>query len=43
MQNDLLPDAIEMTMRLTNAGFTGIKVEDKQTATSPAAQKGEFY
>jgi ubiquinone/menaquinone biosynthesis C-methylase UbiE len=29
VQNDLLPDAIEMTMLLTNAGFTEIKVEDK--------------
>jgi ubiquinone/menaquinone biosynthesis C-methylase UbiE len=29
VQNDLLPDAIEMTTMLTNAGFTEIKVEDK--------------
>jgi ubiquinone/menaquinone biosynthesis C-methylase UbiE len=28
VQNDLLPDAIEMTILLTNAGFTEIKVED---------------
>ena len=27
-QNDLLPDPIEMTILLTNAGFTEIKVED---------------
>ena len=29
VQNDLLPDAIEMTTILTNAGFTEIIVEDK--------------
>ena len=29
VQNDLLPDAIEMMTLLTNAGFTEIKVEDK--------------
>jgi demethylmenaquinone methyltransferase/2-methoxy-6-polyprenyl-1,4-benzoquinol methylase len=29
MQNDLLPDAIEMMTLLTNAGFTEIRVEDK--------------
>ena len=29
VQNDLLPDAIEMVTLLTNAGFTEIKVEDK--------------
>ncbi|MDD5288653.1 MAG: class I SAM-dependent methyltransferase [Dehalococcoidales bacterium] len=28
VQNDLLPDAIEMTMLLSNAGFTEIQVED---------------
>jgi len=28
VQNDLLPDPIEMMALLTNAGFTGIKVED---------------
>jgi ubiquinone/menaquinone biosynthesis C-methylase UbiE len=28
VQNDMLPDAIEMTMLLTNAGFSGIRVED---------------
>ena len=29
VQNDLLPDAIEMMSLLTHAGFTEIKVEDK--------------
>jgi ubiquinone/menaquinone biosynthesis C-methylase UbiE len=29
VQNDLLPDAIEMMAMLTTAGFTEIKVEDK--------------
>jgi ubiquinone/menaquinone biosynthesis C-methylase UbiE len=29
VQNDLLPDAIEMTTLLSNAGFTEIQVEDK--------------
>jgi ubiquinone/menaquinone biosynthesis C-methylase UbiE len=29
VQNDLLPDAIEMTILLNDAGFTAIKVEDK--------------
>jgi ubiquinone/menaquinone biosynthesis C-methylase UbiE len=29
VQNDLLPDAIEMMALLTNAGFTEVKVEDK--------------
>jgi hypothetical protein len=40
MQNDLLPDAIEMTMRLTNAGFTGIKVEDKTDSYFACCTKG---
>jgi hypothetical protein len=29
IQNDLLPDGIDMLTLLTNAGFTEIKVEDK--------------
>jgi hypothetical protein len=29
VHNDLLPDAIEMTILLTNAGFADIQVEDK--------------
>jgi hypothetical protein len=28
VQNDLLPDAVEMTLLLTKSGFSGIRVED---------------
>ena len=40
VQNDLLPDAIEMTMLLTNAGFTQIKVEDKADSYFACGRKG---
>jgi ubiquinone/menaquinone biosynthesis C-methylase UbiE len=40
VQNDLLPDAIEMTFLLTNAGFTAIKVEDKMDSYFACGRKG---
>jgi ubiquinone/menaquinone biosynthesis C-methylase UbiE len=38
--NDLLPDAIEMTQLLTEAGFTGIIVEDKADSYFACGRKG---
>jgi hypothetical protein len=40
VQNDLLPDAIEMTLLLTNAGFTAIRVEDKTDSYFAFGKKG---
>jgi len=40
VQNDLLPDAIEMTMLLQNAGFTGIRVEDTADSYLAYGKKG---
>ena len=39
LQNDLLPDAIEMMTLLTNAGFAEIKVEDKQDSYFACGRK----
>jgi ubiquinone/menaquinone biosynthesis C-methylase UbiE len=39
VQNDILPDAIEMTMLLTNAGFIEIRVEDKEASYLACGRK----
>jgi ubiquinone/menaquinone biosynthesis C-methylase UbiE len=40
VRNDLLPDAIEMTILLQNSGFTGIRVEDTADSYLAYGKKG---